>query len=95
MIDFGCAAVGDPACDVVMAWTYFDGESREAFCNSLSLDAATWARGRGWALWKALSTLAHEKRGGPNADRAARRFGWQSGPREVIDVILADHSKST
>ena len=95
VIDFGCAAVGDPACDVVIAWTYFDGESREAFRRSLSLDGATWARGRGWALWKALSTLAHEKRGGPNANRAARRFGWRSGAREIIDVILADHSKST
>ena len=95
MIDFGYAAAGDPACDLVMAWTYFDGESRKAFRNSLSLDEATWARGRGWALWKALGTLAIEKRGGPNADHAVRRFGWRSGPREVIEVILADHSKST
>jgi aminoglycoside phosphotransferase (APT) family kinase protein len=95
VIDFGCAAVGDPACDVVMAWTYFDGEGREAFRNGLSLDAATWARGRGWALWKAVRTLALETQGGPNADSAARRFGWRCGPRKVLDVMLSDHSKST
>jgi aminoglycoside phosphotransferase (APT) family kinase protein len=95
VIDFGCAAVGDPACDVVMAWTYFDGEGREAFRNGLSLDAATWARGRGWALGKAVRTLALETQGGPNADSAARRFGWRYGPRKVLDVMLADHSKST
>jgi aminoglycoside phosphotransferase (APT) family kinase protein len=95
VIDFGCAAVGDPACDVVMAWTYFDGESKEAFRNGLSLDAATWARGRGWGLWKVVRRLALEKQGGPHADSAARRWGWRRGPREVLDVILADHANST
>jgi len=56
VIDFGCAGVGDPACDTVIAWTIFSGESREAFREALPLDRATWARGRGWALWKALIT---------------------------------------
>lgn len=94
VIDFGCAAVGDPACDVVMAWTFFTDESREAFRRGLPLDDATWARGRGWALWKALLTLAHHKRGGPDAAGTARRLGWRASPRQVIDVILADHSRS-
>lgn len=58
VIDFGCAGVGDPACDTVMAWTFFTGESRQVFVDALAVDAATWARGRGWALWKALMTLA-------------------------------------
>ncbi|WP_225430035.1 aminoglycoside phosphotransferase family protein [Deinococcus detaillensis] len=57
VIDFGCAGVGDPACDTVIAWTLFEGESRQAFVNALAADAATWARGRGWALWKALIVL--------------------------------------
>jgi aminoglycoside phosphotransferase (APT) family kinase protein len=95
VIDFGCAAVGDPACDVVMAWTYFDGESRQAFRGGLSLDAATWERGRGWGLWKAVRTLAVDKQGGPSADSAARRWGWRRRAHEVLEVILADHSKST
>ena len=58
VIDFGCAGVGDPACDLVIAWTLFTGEARNAFRSRLQLEAATWARGRGWALWKALITLA-------------------------------------
>lgn len=58
VIDFGCAAVGDPACDTAMAWTHFSGDSRRAFVRGLDLDDGTWARGRGWALWKAL-TLVH------------------------------------
>lgn len=54
VIDFGQLAVGDPACDLAIAWTLFHGESREAFRSVLSLDGDTWARARGWALWKAL-----------------------------------------
>ena len=95
VIDFGCAAVGDPACDLVMAWTFFAGESRDVFRDGLRLDDATWARGRGWALWKALITLAQEKQGGAGADAAARRFGWRTSAREVIDLVLADHDRST
>lgn len=57
VIDFGCAAVGDPACDTAMAWTHFSGDSRRAFMRDLELDDGVWARGRGWALWKALTLL--------------------------------------
>jgi len=58
VIDFGTSAVGDPACDTVFAWTFLDGESREAFRARLPVDHDTWVRGRGWAIWKALITLA-------------------------------------
>jgi aminoglycoside phosphotransferase (APT) family kinase protein len=54
VIDFGCLGVGDPACDLMVAWTLFSGEGREAFREALSVDDATWARGRGWALSVAL-----------------------------------------
>lgn len=54
VIDFGQLATGDPACDLAIAWTFFKGESRQEFKQVLSLDEATWARARGWALWKAL-----------------------------------------
>jgi aminoglycoside phosphotransferase (APT) family kinase protein len=57
VIDFGCSAVGDPACDTVMRWTQFRGAARRAFVDRLGVDDATWARGRGWALWKALIML--------------------------------------
>ncbi|MEU4620449.1 aminoglycoside phosphotransferase family protein [Actinoplanes sp. NPDC023801] len=58
VIDFGTCGVGDPACDLAIAWTMLTGESRAAFRDRLGADAATWARGRGWALWKALILLA-------------------------------------
>ena len=56
VIDFGTSGVGDPACDVVLAFTYLRGTAREAFRAELGVDAGTWSRGRGWALWKALIT---------------------------------------
>lgn len=59
VIDFGCAGVGDPACDLVIAWTTFGGKARAAFRAAVGADPATWARGRGWALWKALITSDH------------------------------------
>lgn len=58
VIDFGCMAVGDPACDLVIAWTLFEGPSRDAFVQGADQDAQTWERARGWALWKALISLA-------------------------------------
>jgi aminoglycoside phosphotransferase (APT) family kinase protein len=91
VIDFGCSAVGDPGCDLVMAWTFFTGESRDVFLGGSSFDDATWARGRGWALWKALITLVQGQDGSVDVDAAARRFGWRIGAREVIDLVLADH----
>ncbi|WP_229673654.1 aminoglycoside phosphotransferase family protein [Nakamurella endophytica] len=58
VLDWGCSAVGDPACDTVPAWTMFDGAARRTFRAATALDADTWDRGRGWALWKAAITAA-------------------------------------
>jgi len=54
VIDFGCMAIGDPACDLVIAWNVFDAQSREIFKQTFTYDDATWHRAHGWALWKAL-----------------------------------------
>jgi aminoglycoside phosphotransferase (APT) family kinase protein len=91
VVDFGCSGVGDPACDLTIAWTFFFGESRVRFRNRLPLDEGTWARGRGWALWKAVITLV--KVDGPPADLAGLRFGWRLSARDVIKEVLADHSR--
>ncbi|MBB4919247.1 aminoglycoside phosphotransferase family protein [Streptosporangium saharense] len=58
VIDFGTCGVGDPACDLVMAWTHFTGRDREIFRQSVGLPGDAWRRARGWALWKALVTVA-------------------------------------
>lgn len=72
VIHFGDCAVGDPACDLAVAWTAFSGDTREAFLSRPGLDNTTRARARGWAAWKALITLAQ----GPSAaERARIQFG--------------------
>jgi aminoglycoside phosphotransferase (APT) family kinase protein len=58
VIDFGTCGVGDPACDLAVAWTLLTAAGRRAFRERLSVDDATWARGRGWALWKTLAVSA-------------------------------------
>lgn len=58
VIDFGQLCIGDPACDLMIAWTFFSGKSREVFRTYLPLDGETWARGRAWTLWKYLITTA-------------------------------------
>ncbi len=58
VIDFGGLGVGDPACDLVIAWKFFGERSRETFHEMLPLDEGTWSRGRAWALWKSLIIAA-------------------------------------
>ncbi|MEY2849177.1 MAG: hypothetical protein RI885_1844 [Actinomycetota bacterium] len=81
VIDFGCSAIGDPSCDLVVAWTLFDMQNRALFARHLSLDDGTWARARGWALWKALITAAQE---------IERRSEERSECWSVIDAVLED-----
>jgi len=81
VIDFGCLGVGDPACDLMIAWTLFSGESREAFRAALAVDDATWARGRGWALSWALIFIPYYLTTNPVGVSNA----WRA-----IDAVLAD-----
>ncbi|KTC80998.1 aminoglycoside phosphotransferase [Legionella cherrii] len=83
VIDFGQLAVGDPACDLVIAWTFFKAESRQVFRKTLQLDKATWARARGWALWKALIVCARL----PGTNPEDIEKSWK-----VIDELIADYN---
>jgi aminoglycoside phosphotransferase (APT) family kinase protein len=82
VIDFGCLGVGDPACDLMVAWTLFSGESRDVFRAALSVDDATWGRGRGWALSWALIFIPYYLNTNPVGVGNARH---------TIDEVLADH----
>jgi aminoglycoside phosphotransferase (APT) family kinase protein len=59
VIDFGCLAVSDPACDVTLAWKLFSADARATFRATLAVDDATWLRSRGWALSQVLLILAY------------------------------------
>ena len=61
VIDFGGMAIGDPASDIVIAWTFLKDRSREIFIEAMNYDSDTWIRARGWALWKATFELCQTK----------------------------------
>lgn len=62
VIDFGSLAVGDPACDVMVAWKMLSAATRPVFRGALDVDEATWTRARGWALSQALIALGYYTR---------------------------------
>jgi aminoglycoside phosphotransferase (APT) family kinase protein len=59
VIDFGGMGIGDPACDLVIAWTFLHNKAREIFKHSINMDQDTWLRARAWCLWKATFELCH------------------------------------
>ena len=89
VIDFGCLAVGDPACDLMIAWTFLDGESRTLFRQTLDIDEETWERGRGWALWKAALVLEDELTAAGTQPHW-RRMGWTRDAKSVIEQLLTE-----
>jgi len=86
VIDFGTCGVGDPACDLAIAWTLFTGESRATFRDRLSVDGELWARGRGWALWKTLATCAASLDDGGDELAAAKN---------VLEQIFEEYEQSS
>lgn len=83
VIDFGTCGVGDPSCDLVLAWTFLDDPARDTFRETMQVDDETWLRGRAWALWKALLTLRDDD---PSA--SVRRYGWRYDAGDVIRRVL-------
>jgi len=71
VIDFGCLNVGDPACDLQPAWNVFAGDSRTRYRAELEVDDASWLRGRGWALYQAVSALPYYSHTNPGMIRQA------------------------
>lgn len=62
VIDFSDVGIGDPACDLVIAWSLLRSRSRKIFREHLeNIDDSTWERGRGWALSIALIMLPYYK----------------------------------
>lgn len=83
VIDFGTCGVGDPSCDLAVAWMLLTGDGRRAFRERLSVDDATWARGRGWALWKTLVNYANALDDGEAATASSRR---------ILDEIFSEYT---
>jgi aminoglycoside phosphotransferase (APT) family kinase protein len=74
VIDWGGAGIGDPACDLIVAWALVPRDLRPAFRAELGVDDATWARGRGWALSVGLIALPYYKETNPTLAATARHL---------------------
>lgn len=85
VIDFGTLAVGDPATDLIAAWTFLDSGTRDVLRATLSVDDATWARGRAWGLTGILPSPEDLLDAGPARAAEARRR---------LDEIVADHREA-
>jgi aminoglycoside phosphotransferase (APT) family kinase protein len=79
VIDFGTLAVGDPAVDMIAAWSVFDADGRGTFREALAVDDATWARGRVWGM--AATLPDGEELSDPRRAAAAQRR---------IDELISD-----
>ena len=81
VIDFGSVGVGDPAADVVAAWSVFDERGRDTFRDALDVDDATWARARGYALHQALLIIPYYPETNP---------GFVAMAKRTVQAVLAD-----
>ncbi len=80
VIDFGTLGVGDPACDLIGAWSVLTAETRQVFRDALDVDDAAWMRGRGWALSQALMIIPYYRQTNPVLVSVAERM-----IREIVD----------
>lgn len=80
VLDFGGLGAGDPACDVMAAWTFLAGEARDAFRTELDVDDAAWERGRGWALSVGLIALPYYRE---------TNLAFAANARRWIDAAMA------
>jgi aminoglycoside phosphotransferase (APT) family kinase protein len=81
VIDFGALGVGDPAADVIAAWSVFRAVGRRAFRTALDVDDGTWERARGIALHQAAMIIPYYRE--TNPDFAAHAI-------RTVDEVLID-----
>jgi aminoglycoside phosphotransferase (APT) family kinase protein len=84
VIDFGGLGVGDPACDLMVGWNLLTAETRATFRSGLTVDHATWARARGWALSVAVVALPYYLDTNPVLVAISRH---------AIEQVLADQAE--
>jgi aminoglycoside phosphotransferase (APT) family kinase protein len=73
IIDFGMAGVGDPAADVIAAWSVFGPAGREQYRSVLNVDDETWRRARGFALHQAALAIPYYVETNPRFAALAQR----------------------
>jgi aminoglycoside phosphotransferase (APT) family kinase protein len=83
VIDWGVVGVGDPACDLLAAWSLLSEGARGGFREALAVDDATWARGRGWALTVGIVGIPYYKDTNPP---------FAAMGKHLVEEVLADRT---
>lgn len=73
VIDFGSAGAGDPAFDLIPAWTVFGPEGRAAYREAAKADPGDWERARGYALHQAALIIPYYRHTFPAFAEMARK----------------------
>ncbi len=81
VIDFGGAGIGDPAADLIAAWSVFGPTGRSAFRDALEVDDGTWNRARGFALHQAALIIPYYRETNP---------GFVASAQRTVTEVLAD-----
>lgn len=81
VIDFGGAGAGDPAADIIAAWSVFNERGRAAFRRALEVDEGTWKRARGYALHQAALIIPYYVKTNPEFVALAKR---------TVEQVLVD-----
>jgi aminoglycoside phosphotransferase (APT) family kinase protein len=87
VLDFGAVGVGDPAADVIPAWTVFGPGGRAAYREILDVDDGTWERARGYALTQAVLIVPYYRDSNPPFTASALRT-----IREVLSDLDASQT---
>jgi hypothetical protein len=56
---------------------------------SVRVEPLAWGEARGWALWKALNHLVHDRAEPGRGRRADLRMGWRLHARDLIEEVIA------
>lgn len=81
VIDWGSAAMADPAQDLTPAWAVLGDRGRGAFREALDVDDATWLRGRAFELEHAVTAIVYYR---------PRRHVLAEVMSRTLERVLAD-----
>jgi aminoglycoside phosphotransferase (APT) family kinase protein len=82
VIDWGGLIAGDPAVELMVAWSFFDAGSRAVYRDALGfVDDAMWLRGRAWAASAAVQALPYYRHTNPDIVARSRR---------AVEAVLED-----
>jgi hypothetical protein len=81
ILDWGCSGVGDPAVDLMLAWTLLSKNTRSHFKSIVNPSSDTWARGRGWAVTFGVVAFTHYRQSNPTLSDTGKR---------TLEQVLSD-----